>query len=201
MISFKNYILEQEGFGLTIFDIDDTLFHTFAKIKVLKDDKEVHTLTNQEFNVYELKDGESFDFGEFKDAEHFRATSKPIGKVIAKAKTILKNALNKGSDFIILTARADFHNKDMFLQTFRDHGFPIDKVYVERAGNLGSGPSAINKVQIITKYLEKREYARVRLFDDAKSNLVAFLNMKKDYPQIDFQAYIVLEDGAVKPFK
>lgn len=201
MISFKDYISEQAGFGLTIFDIDDTLFHTFAKIKVIKDDKEVHTLTNKEFNVYELKDGESFDFGEFKDAEHFRATSKPIGKVIAKAKVILNNALAKGSDFIILTARADFNDKEMFLQKFRDHGFPIDKVYIERAGNIKSPNSALAKVQVITKYLEKKEYARVRLFDDAKSNLVAFLNMKKDYPQIDFQAYIVLEDGTVKPFK
>jgi hypothetical protein len=58
MKSFKTFILEaKEGIGLTVFDIDDTLFHTFVKIKVMKDGKEVESLTNQEFNVYKLKDG------------------------------------------------------------------------------------------------------------------------------------------------
>ena len=201
MISLKEYIVEQRGYGLTIFDIGDTLFHTFAEIKVMKDGKVLHSLTNQEFNVYELKDGESFDFGEFRDAKHFRATSKPIEKMINKAKAIIKNVVAKGSDAIILTARADFDDKDEFLQKFRDHGFPIDHVYVERAGNLKAPNSAIAKVKVIEKYLAKRGYARVRLFDDAKSNLEALLGMKKDYPNIDFQAYLVDHSGNITKFK
>ena len=55
----------QGSMGLTIFDIDDTLFHTTAQIKVMKDGKVVQSLTNQEFNNYKLQPGEEFDFGEF----------------------------------------------------------------------------------------------------------------------------------------
>ena len=54
--------------SLTIFDIDDTLFETTALVYVVKDGVVIDKLTNQEYNVYDLKDGESFDFVEFRDA-------------------------------------------------------------------------------------------------------------------------------------
>jgi hypothetical protein len=51
VLGFKNYLTEQkETGGLTIFDIDDTLFHTTAKVLVKKDNKVIHALNNQEFN-------------------------------------------------------------------------------------------------------------------------------------------------------
>ena len=56
-------LLEGKNLGLTIFDIDDTLFRTTAQIKVVKDGKFIRSLNNQEFNTYQLKTGESFDFG------------------------------------------------------------------------------------------------------------------------------------------
>jgi len=43
--------------SLVIFDIDDTLLHTTAKIKVVQDGRVVRQLTNQEFNNYELQPG------------------------------------------------------------------------------------------------------------------------------------------------
>ena len=52
MKTFIQFLEEAAGKGLTIFDIDDTLFHTNAKVFVKKDDKVIHTLTNQEFNTY-----------------------------------------------------------------------------------------------------------------------------------------------------
>jgi hypothetical protein len=44
--------------GLTIFDIDDTLLHTTAKIRVVKNGQVVRELTNQQFNNYKLAPGE-----------------------------------------------------------------------------------------------------------------------------------------------
>jgi FMN phosphatase YigB (HAD superfamily) len=69
----KEFIKAKPSRILTIFDIDDTLFHTTAKIKVVKDGEVVRTLTNQEFNNYELQDGEDYDFGEFRNAEKSNA--------------------------------------------------------------------------------------------------------------------------------
>ncbi len=202
MLSFKDYMNEQtEGKGLTIFDIDETLFQTFAKIKVMKDGQVVRELDNQQFNTYKLKPGEEFDFGEFKNARLFNQTSKPIRKMIAKAKAILRNASKRGSRVIIMTARADFDDKKKFLDTFRKYGLDIDKVYVERAGNLGSGPSAENKKVLIQKYLNSGEYSRIRFFDDAVSNLEAFNSLKPSYPDVKFEGYLVSHDGTTKLYK
>ena len=78
MKTFQEYLTEKkEGAGLTIFDIDDTLMHTTAKIAVKLNGKVVRELTNQEFNTYQLKKGEQFDFGQFRDAKKFKEESKP----------------------------------------------------------------------------------------------------------------------------
>tara|TARA_R110000868_G_scaffold386276_1_gene654487 strand:- start:716 stop:1330 length:615 start_codon:yes stop_codon:yes gene_type:complete len=200
MQSFKSFITEaKEGIGLTVFDIDDTLFRTFASIKVVKDDKTVKSLSNQEYNVYKLKDGETFDFGEFRNAENFRKTSIPITKMINKAKAIIRNAEAAGSKVIIMTARADFDDKKIFLQTFKDHGLNLDNVYIERAGNLGDkNSSAKNKRFLFHKYLRSGKYARVRFFDDALSNINMFKSLQKQYPLIKFEAYLVQSDGSIK---
>lgn len=195
---FKEFI----GSGtLTIFDIDETLFHTKAMIKVVKDGKVVRELDNQQFNTYKLKAGEQFDFGQFRSAKIFRETSTPITKMIAKAKAIVKAKNNDASRAIIVTARADFDDKKMFLQTFRDHGLPIDQMHVERSGNLGISSPAEAKKVVFRKYLNTKNYTKTRLYDDAMSNLKAFLELQSEYPNVKFEAWFVNHDGSVKRVK
>jgi FMN phosphatase YigB (HAD superfamily) len=192
---FKEFI----GSGtLTIFDIDETLFHTKAKVAVVKDGKVVRMLDNQEFNTYKRKQGEEYDFREFKSAEVFRKTSVPIVKMIEKAKAIVKAKKNPHSKAIIVTARADFDDKNMFLQTFRDHGLPIDQMHVERSGNLGMDSPAEAKKVVFRKYLNTMNYVKTRLYDDAMSNLKAFLELQTEYPNVVFEAWFVNHDGSVK---
>jgi len=190
-----------DGAALTVFDIDETLFHTHAKILVIKDDKVVKELDNREFNVYRLKPGEHFDFKQFRDAKFFNDTSVPIDKMWRKAKSTLDTIGRRpGSKVIIVTARSDFDDKDTFLDTFRKHGLDIDKIHVHRAGNLEL-PSGDAKKKIIGQYLATGEFDMVRLFDDAEVNLRSFLSLKTKYPDIVFNAYMVLEDGSVKEYK
>ena len=101
--------------------------------------------------------------------------------MIGKVKAILYHATKAGSKVIIITARPDFDNKELFLDTFRQHGIDIDKIYIERSGNLGPGSAADNKVVVFKKYLDQKIYKRMRLFDDAKSNLSAFLSLQKEF--------------------
>ena len=198
MEKFLTYLEEASGIGLTMFDVDETMFKTKAKVKVInKNGKVIKKLDNQQFNLYKKKAGEEFDFGEFKNAEVFNRTSTPIARMINKVKVILKNATRKGSKVIIVTARPNFDDKELFLDTFRNQGIDIDKIYVERAGNLGSGPAAENKKVIFRKYLDQKIYKRIRLFDDAKSNLKAFLSLQKDYPKVDFEAFFAKSNGSV----
>jgi phosphoserine phosphatase len=199
MLNFKSFITEQtRGKGLTVFDIDETLFQTKAMIKIMKDGKLVRSIDNQEYNTYKLKPGESYDYGEFRSAEVFKNTSVPITKMIQKAKAIIRNATASGSKVIIVTARANFDDKKKFLETFRNHGIDIDKVYVERAGNLNLGSSAKNKRFIFHKYLRGGKYERVRFFDDAMPNLIMFKALQKKYPAVKFEAYHVNHDGTIR---
>ena len=199
MKSFIEFIAEESKGSLNIFDIDDTLFHTTAQITVKKDGKVVQKLTNAEYNTYRLKAGESFDYSEFKDASKFYKESRPITRMINKAKSIINNMKNPLSRTIIITARANFDNRDKFLATFRKYGFPIDKVYVERAGNMTDiDLPAEKKAVIISKYLKGGEYKKVRLFDDSMSNLRTFLRLKTQFPTVKFEAYYANPDGSVK---
>lgn len=196
-------MLPNKDGSLTIFDIDDTLFHTTAKIGVVSNGKVIKTLSNQEFNKYNAASGETFDFAEFQDAKKFFQESKPIAMMLDKAKIILKNSeKNINSKVIIITARTNFDNKEVFLSTFRKHGFAIDKVRVERAGRIeGDFIPAFKKVIIIRSYLNTRKYSKVRLFDDSMSNLKEFLKLGREFPSIKFEAFYANPSGSVKTIK
>ena len=204
MKRFSEYIKEETLTGsLTIFDIDDTLFHTTAQIAVKKDGKVIRKLTNNEFNTYTLKAGEEFDFSEFRDAHKFYHESKPIQRMMAKAKAILANSVkNPNSKVVIITARANFDDKDKFLATFRKYGFDIDKVRVERAGNIeGEFIPAFKKAIIIRNYLNTKQYSKVRLFDDSMSNLKEFLRLKTEFADVTFEAFFANPDGSIRTIK
>jgi hypothetical protein len=180
---------------LKIFDIDETLFETTAVIRVLKDGKVVKTLSNSQYNTYELNDGEQFCFSEFKDADKFYSESKPIQRMIEE----VKKSLDDGHDVKIVTARADFDNKERFLQTFRERGIDIDKIYVYRAGNMDNRISpATKKAIIISDCLKATKYTKVSLFDDSLANLKEFLNLKKIFRTVEFDAVLAYVDGSVE---
>lgn len=180
---FLNELASEYGKGITFVDIDETIFQTKASIYVLKDGDVIRKLSNQEFNTYELKDGETFDFREFKDAELFKKTSIPIPKVVDRIKRMFQSIDRRESKVILLTARADFDDKRVFLSTFENVGIPINNIYVERAGNIKSGTTSGNKKKIILSYLKSGEYRRVRLIDDDIKNLQDFLSLKDDLPK------------------
>lgn len=194
------YIVEAaSGKGLTIFDIDDTMFTSKARVRVKnKNTNQVKELSPKEYNNYKLRSGEEWDYGEFKSSKLFYKTATPIGKMVTKFKAILRNATKKGSKVILVTARADMDDRDLFLKTFEANGYPLDNVYIERAGNLGLDSSAKNKEIVFKKYLDTGKYKRIRLFDDHIENLYALLNLSDSYQDVDFEAYRVKKDGSIR---
>ena len=201
MKKFNEFLAEKAGKGLTIFDIDDTLFVSKARVIVVNTNTgKTKALTPMEFNSYKLRKHEEYDYGEFKSAKLFYQTATPIGRMVEKAKAIIRNATAKGSKVIIVTARANMDDKKLFVKTFESHGIPMKDVYIERAGNM-SGSSAENKKVIFRKYLKTGEYSRIRLFDDHKENLKALLDLKKEFPLVDMFAYLANLKGSVKRIK
>jgi len=201
MLNFKQFIAEEKT--LNIFDIDDTLLRTTAKVMVMKDDKVVTKLSNQQFNTYKLKPGEHFDFTEFADSEKFFKTSKPMMGMLQKAKAILGN-MKPSSKMIFVTARTDFDDKKKVLATFRKFGFPIDKVYIERAGNIVNAKktsAAIAKAYIVRKYLSKTGYDKIRMYDDAPKNLDMINKLKKLNKDVSLDLHLVTPSGNIKKYK
>ena len=182
---FLNELASEYGAGITFIDIDESLFHTFAMIYVMENGKVVKKLNNQEFNTHKLEPGQSYDFREFGSAEMFNKTSIPIPKTVKRIKRMLQGIKNKRKDsrIIFLTARSDFDNKDIFLETFRKHGISVDDTYVERAGNDKTGTVAEIKQKIVLRYLRSGIYRRVRMLDDDIKNIKVFLELEKKLPQ------------------
>ena len=200
MLKFRDYVTDRAT--LFVFDIDDTMFHTTAKVKVVKNGKIVKTLDTSEFNTYTLGPDEHYDFSEFHDAKKFHDESVPIEKMLETVKKI--HALvrkDPNSRVIINTARADFDDKVTFLNTFRKYGINIDGIHVERAGNIpGKEAPASKKVSILKRYIDLLKFKKVVMYDDSKSNLKALLSMKNEFPDVRFVAYHAQPDGSIKHY-
>jgi hypothetical protein len=176
--------------NLSVWDVDETLFQTKAKVHVMKNGKRIKSLSNKEYNTYKLGAGETYDFSEFRNAEIFAKTSVPIERAIDKAAKTLRAYSNQpNSKVIVLTARSDFDDPHTFLNTFEKHGLNMRNVHVHRAGNLGM-PAAEAKRVFIKQYLNTGKFKTVSLFDDDKRNLDVFLSLKKEYPDVKFVAYM-----------
>jgi len=194
--SYKAPKVQPKGM-LNIFDIDDTLFQSEAHVNIMKKGKLVKQLMSGEFNTYKLKDGEEYDFTEFRSGEHFYKTAKPIDKMIVRAQRAVAQQ-DTNSRTIIVTARSDFKDKEPFLQKFRDHGFPIDQVYIERSGNLQklmkSVKTPVTKAVVIRKYINSGKYNKIRMWDDHEGNLDILVKLSKLHPEIKIEAYLVDPD-------
>lgn len=188
--------MENEA-SLNCFDIDDTLMHTQNVIHVVdQEGKILHKLNSAQFAQYTFKPGEKIDYADLRNAQSFAASAKPNKAVFNTAKRMMDKFTSQHQRFIIVTARADFDDKDVFLNTFRKYGFDIDRTHVYRAGNINL-PTAEAKKLIIRRELMKHPYKTVRLFDDASKNLDAFLELKDEFPHIDFKAILITSNGAM----
>ena len=188
------------SYGLTIFDIDDTIFKTNNKVYIIKNKIIKQKISSAEFAAYKLKKGETYDFSEFRDSRLFYEQAKPIREILKKIKIITKRIKRKKySQIILLTARKNMNNKSLFLKTFRNFGIDIDNIYIERAGNLNLEVHEAKK-KIISKYLKKNIFSKVRLYDDQIKNLYSFLELKSSFREIKFMAYLV-KNNEIKKVK
>ena len=172
------------GNTISFIDIDETTFHTYAKVNVMKDGKVVRELDNRQFNTDVLKDGETYDFSQFRNSKVFNQTSEPIVPIVTKIQQLIKSIKrnNKLEKVIFLTARADFDDKELFLKTFKANGIDVElpNVYIERSGNLTHIDNvADRKRYVILKYLQTGDYTAVRMFDDDPTNLRVFTKLGK----------------------
>ena len=160
---------------LLIFDVDDTLINTTAKIFVRRGDegKLVKTLTNNEYNTYKLRPSEWFDYSEFADPE---ILSK---ETFTKYWDTLKREYKKGTHISIITARG---NADMIRDFFLKNGIDIKQELVFAVGDrnyMYHGTVAERKAKTIN-LLAQLGYKTLIFFDDNDENLKAVKDLERD---------------------
>jgi hypothetical protein len=195
MKTFNEFLLVEKS--IHYFDVDKTLMHTDATKVHVNDPtgKRVASLDPQQYNSHKLPANHSYDYSEFRSAKNFE-TAKPIRSVLAKMKAIHKN----GGKTEILTARADFDDKDKFAKTWKKYGVDISpgKVHVRRAGNIPL-PTPEAKAKVISDAIKKDGHKEVHLYDDHKPNIDTMMALKKEHPNVTFHGHHVIhnDDGSV----
>jgi len=208
----KNYInrdndfngnSEYMGIKLSFFDIDETVFHSFAHV-IVRDTstgKVIEKLPNDEFNSHVLGDGEEYDFSEFQDAKFFKASSKVIKGTLKE----LKKQFAAGDMIVFLTARSNMDDNSEFKDAFRKQGIKVNdkRVRFELAGNLKYGPIPQRKMYIIEKYIKRYNKGKgideIRIYDDHKENVRILDQVAKKNSDIKFSKYLI-KDGKIIKF-
>jgi hypothetical protein len=200
MLDFTGYMKSMGARTLYVFDIDDTLFKTNALIHVRDaSGKIVQSLGNQTYNTHKLLPGQTYDLSDFRQADRFEMTSKPIVRMLDRVKGYQKNVKDLNSKIIFVTARSDLDDKEKFLSVFRKFGIDIDNIHIYRVGN-DNGPESTGekKAKVVRGYLSSGEYDTAYMFDDNLGNLDAFKDLGSDFPDISFFACQAFQDGSIK---
>ena len=157
---------------LSIFDFDDTLVSTNAKIHITHGNGEKETLTPAEYAVYTPQEGDEFDFSEFdgplKDPEIIKKNFKLFLQVLNKSR--------RGRRTAILTARENPIPVENF---FKENG--IEGIEIVALGS--SNPQ--DKADWIEAQA-KKGWNDIRFMDDSSKNISAVRVMAKKYPNIEW---------------
>lgn len=180
MLRLSDYIAKEftvngtKSNRILLFDVDDTLIHTTAKIGIIKGGKLIKKITNSQYNEYVLKPGEEFDYSEFDDSTILN------NETFTKYWDTLKREYKKGTHIGILTARGD---KDMIFNFFKKNSIEIKKELVFAVGDPRmklTGSIADRKAKIISK-LAFLGYKTFVFFDDNESNLKFAKELEKKH--------------------
>ncbi|MDC3271602.1 hypothetical protein OAU58_01235 [Gammaproteobacteria bacterium] len=177
--------------SLYVFDIDDTLFRTSARARVVNTKGQVKYLSSEELKDYEFSASEKICFAEFRDAKKFAEESQPIESMIKIAQDCIQKTA-EGSKTILLTARADLDCKTKFLEYLNSSGLDTNNIYIERAGNLPNLKTSEAKKIIISNYLKSEQYKKAYLFDDSLENILSFAELSSWFSKIKFYPKLVL---------
>jgi len=168
------------GSKILVFDLDDTLVISSAKIKVCnKKTGECYSLTPEEFNTYEKGEHEELDFNEFKSLEIMKA-----GKMIDYYLKIFKEAYRSKIAVGIVTARDD---RKMIYKWLREHvGFRIDNDLIFAVNDpvhKFKGSISDRKKEAFKELIEMG-YNDLQFYDDDDANLKLVKSLEDEYDGI-----------------
>ena len=172
--------------SISIFDLDDTIVITDAKIKVCNIvTGDCHELTPEEFNEYEKHPDHQLDFDDFKSLEIMKA-----GKLITKYLNILEREYKKGNAIGVITARDD---QEMIYTWLKEHvGFHVKKSFIWAINDpiLGLTGTIAQKKEQAFKWFIEEGYTDLTFFDDDKANVKIIKSISKDYTDLRIKTHL-----------
>jgi len=181
------------GSKIIVFDLDDTLVITDAKIKVCnKKSGECFALTPEEFNEYEKHADHELDFDDFKSLEIMKA-----GKMIDYYLKIFKEAYKQKLAVGIVTARDD---REMIYTWLREHvGFKIDKDLIFAVNDpVHKYKGAISdRKKAAFKELIDMGYTDFQFYDDDTANLKLVKSLESEYEGINISTIKAIKQFSI----
>ena len=165
---------------IMVFDLDDTLVITDAKIKVYdKATGDSYSMTPEEFNDYERQPSHDVDFDDFKSLEIMKA-----GKLIEYYLKIFKEAYKLKIAVGIVTARDD---REMIYKWLKEHiGFRIDKdlIFAVNDPVHRYRGSVSDRKKAAFRELIDMGYRDMQFYDDDTANLVLVKSLENEYEDV-----------------
>ncbi len=166
-----------DGTCLRVFDFDDTLVKTDAKVYVTDKSGKTTTLTPSKFAVYDKKPGDTFDYSEFQKLINPR-TIRPMMKLL--------NSVHKhhGSDgIVILSARSISKPIKQFMKS---HGYSDVEIVALDSAN----PHV--KATWISNRINKSSISTLEFFDDSHKNVAAVKELREKHSDVKIHVHHVV---------
>lgn len=188
------FLKGQERDRVVVFDLDDTVVKTDAKIKVVNSHsgKVIKEMTPEEFNFYVASPSKFLSFEEFDDPEILRQ-----GKFISAVIKKLLSYHRRRIPVAIVTARS---NTKLVRDFFAERGINIHPDLVIAVSDPAQGLSgsiAERKLEAL-KRLRKHGLEKFTFFDDNEDNLRLAKELEKTGATVDL---IKVEDEVPRKFK
>lgn len=166
------------GQVLSIFDFDDTLIKSTARVRVIHGDGTENMLSTEEYAEYTPLSDDEFDYAEF---DAYPPGAEPIDSTFGA----LNDAIQQHGveNIVILTARAADKPVRMYLQ---DQG--LTGIDIQAIGD--SAPRA--KAQYVMNRLKSGDYDLVHVYEDNANNIRAIKRVVTD-SGVKFQSTLVAE--------
>jgi hypothetical protein len=153
-----------------IFDFDDTLVKTSAKVHIYKDGRRIKSLTPEEYNTYEPLPGETTNMDDFIDPRIIMNAKKYKMWPALKNIDMAKKSGRSDSNIFILTARSPKARLPIWNFLTRE-GIEIPE---ENVITLGSDDGEYYDIAAAKRKVLKLmsdDYDIVHFFDDSKKNI------------------------------
>ena len=163
---------------LRIFDFDDTLVKTDARVEVTYPDGRKESLTPGEYAVHDIDEENEYDFSEFEKPDLINP------REIEKVTNVLRNVLSAEGDrdIVILTARPP-SSQNAILDYLEEIGIDAESIEMVLLGD--SDPYAKSE-WIENKIVDGAN--DILFLDDSGKNVDAVKELKDKYPDIKLDA-------------